>query len=519
MVGHLVRLKLALLRNGLRRSPWQVVGMALAALYGLGLLAVVGAGLVGLSFQGTALRSHVVVVAGALLVLGWWVVPLVAFGVDATLDPRRFVTFGVPRRELLVGLTLAGAVGVPGVVTVLVGLGTAGVWWREPLAALVGVVGALLGVAACLVGARAVTAAMAPVLGRRRVRELVALLAVLPLVLLGPIMSTVSDGVVTLGTDGLGVVAGVLSWTPFGAPWALAPAVVRGDLLGALARVAVAVATVALAYVVWDGALRRSLAQPATASHEVRARGLGWFDRLPATPTGAIAARAATYWLRDPRYAIAVAIVPLLPFVLGFGGGSTAVLVAGPLTGVLVGWTISADVAYDGTSFWSHLAAPLRGTADRWGRVVVAGSLGLLMTVAVTVGTAAYADRLALLPALLGAGLGLLLTALGTASVVSAMVVYPVQQPGDNPFSTKQGASAAAFTSQLVGGTVVVLLATPTLVLTVLAVVQGSAVLGWVALVVGLLLGTGVLVGGVLLGGRTLERNGPDLLARMRAFA
>ena len=41
MVAHLVRLKLALLRNGLRRSAWQVVGLAVAALYGLGAIVVV----------------------------------------------------------------------------------------------------------------------------------------------------------------------------------------------------------------------------------------------------------------------------------------------------------------------------------------------------------------------------------------------------------------------------------------------------------------------------------------------
>ncbi|WP_203733255.1 hypothetical protein, partial [Streptomyces sp. SID12501] len=66
--------------------------------------------------------------------------------------------------------------------------------------------------------------------------------------------------------------------------------------------------------------------------------------------------------------------------------------------------------------------------------------------------------RLDALPALLGASLGLLLTSLGTASVTSALVVYPVQMPGENPFGTKQGANAASFTSQLAGFTAVVVL-------------------------------------------------------------
>lgn len=518
MVGHLVGLKVALLRNGLRRSAWQLLGVLVGALYGIGVLVLAGAGLVALSFQDAALRETVLVLLGSVVVLGWWVVPLVAFGVDATLDPRRFVTFGVPRRDLLVGLTLAGLVGVPGAVTALLALGTAAVWWREPLAALAGVVGAVLALAACLVGARASTAAFAGVVGRRRVRELVAVLAVLLLAMTGPIVSGLTDGVAALGAGGLARVVDALAWTPLGAAWALAPAVAAGDVAGAALRLLVALATVAVAYVVWDRALTRTLVEPVSVSHEVKARGLGWFARFPATPAGAIAARAATYWVRDPRYAMAVAVVPVLPLVMVVSGAGEVALVAGPLTGMLVGWSVSADVAYDGTAFWTHVAAPVRGVVDRRGRVVVAGVLGTLATVVVTVATAAWVGGTEHVPALLGAGLGLLLTALGAASVVSAMVVYPVQQPGDNPFSTRQGTSAVAFTSQLVGGTAVFVLTSPAIVLAVLAVVQGSAVLGWAALVTGLLLGGALLVGGVALGGRVLDRGAPDLLTRMRAF-
>lgn len=41
---------------------------------------------------------------------------------------------------------------------------------------------------------------------------------------------------------------------------------------------------------------------------------------------------------------------------------------------------------------------------------------------------------------------------------------------------------------------------------------------GLVALAVGLVVGAGVIVVGVLVGGRTLERTGPDLLQRIKAF-
>lgn len=517
MVAHLVRLKLTLLRNGLRRSAWQVVGVLAAAVYGLSVLVGAVAGAVGLGFVDAQLRGDVLVVVGSLVVLGWWVVPLVAFGVDATLDPRRFVTFGVPRRDLLVGLTIAGLIGIPGIVTAGSALATPLAWWREPAAAVAALVGAVLAVLACTLGSRATTTVLAPVIGRRRVREVVAAVAVLPFIFLGPIMSTLVEGASGLG--GLAPVARALSWTPLGAPWALAPAVAAGDWAGAGLRLVVAIVTLVLAVVAWSWALDRTLTEPVSAGRDSRAKGLGWFGRLPATPTGAVAARAATYWVRDPRYAMAVAIVPVLPVLLAISAPDGAVvLIAGPAAAFTVGWSISADVAYDGTAFWTHLASPLRGVADRWGRVVVAGCLGFLLTLVVVVGTVWFTGRWDALPALVGASVGLLLTALGGASVVSAAVVYPVQLPGENPFGTKQGASAAAFTSQLVGFMAIGALGAPTAVLALLSVVQGSAALGWLALVVGVVLGVVVLVAGVRLGGSLLDRRGPDLLQRMRSF-
>ncbi len=49
MVADLLRLKLTLLRNSLRRSPWQLVGLIIGGLYGLGVLTIAVIGLLALS--------------------------------------------------------------------------------------------------------------------------------------------------------------------------------------------------------------------------------------------------------------------------------------------------------------------------------------------------------------------------------------------------------------------------------------------------------------------------------------
>ena len=121
MVAHLLKLKLTLLRNSLRRSPWQIVGLVLGALYGLGMLGLLLAGLFFLSLNDPELARTATVLAGTAAVLGWALIPVLATGVDLTLDPARFVTFAVPLPKMLTGLALGGLIGIPGAVTLLAG--------------------------------------------------------------------------------------------------------------------------------------------------------------------------------------------------------------------------------------------------------------------------------------------------------------------------------------------------------------------------------------------------------------
>jgi ABC-2 type transport system permease protein len=61
-------------------------------------------------------------------------------------------------------------------------------------------------------------------------------------------------------------------------------------------------------------------------------------------------------------------------------------------------------------------------------------------------------------------------------------------------------------------------LAAPAYLLAIVAVATASAPLGGLALLVGILVGAGVIVAGVTVGGRILDRTGPDLLQRIKAF-
>ncbi len=528
MVAQFVRLKLTLMGNSFRRSVWQTIGFVVGVLYGLFVVGMLVVGMVVLGTEDAALAGSITILAGALAVLGWWVIPLFAFGVDATLDPQRFVLFGIPQRRLLAGLAVAGVVSIPGIVTALAALGASFAWWRTPLAVLAALVGAVVAVALCVVGSRATTTALAPLLESRRYREVVTIAAFVPLVLIGPAFAWLGSQLGGGPVDGDAVrgmvtsLADVAAWTPFGAPWGLGAAVHDGAWGLALARLVVALATLAVAWVVWDKALARALVTPPTSGGGGRAKGLGFFSRFPATPTGAVAARTATYWLRDPRYSGSIAVVPLIPVVLlvvGGGTGSEIFLALAPFTAWILGFSISADIAYDHTAFALHVSSGVAGRADRWGRalpVLVAGGAVSFLFAVVSV---AVAGRWDALPALLGLTAGVLLTSTGISSATSARLLYPVPKPGDSPFKQPQGAAMATLVAQTVAMLLVLALSLPFLVPGVIAIVADLPVLGWVTLAVGVVVGAVVLVLGVRWGARTYDRRAPELLQRVLSYA
>ena len=518
MVAHLIRLKLLLLRNSLRRSPWQIVGLVLGGLYGLGMLALLLVGLFFLTYSEPELSARIGVIAGSLAVAGWAVLPILLAGADMTLDPARFTTYAVPMRQLLLGLAIGGLVGVPGVLTLLAALGWGISWWQHPAAAAAGVVFALVGVLTCVVISRVTVTAATSLTGSRRYRDITALVAIVPLMLIGPAVAAIPEEL-----DGWGAfladMAAILAWTPLGAAWSVPADIALGSPGLAALRGLLALAWLALAAWAWKTLLARALVTPGHQASAKRAAGrLGFFDRFPATPTGAVAARALTYWFRDPRYGASLLVVPLLAVVLVAYGGSTGpgmLLALGPLVGFLLGIALAADVAFDNTAFALHLAAGVRGRDDRAGRVLAAATFSVPFTVLAAVVPPLVTGRADLVPLLLGISMALLLCGFGLSSIVSARFTYNVPLPGESPFKTPPGSGGRAALVNTASMLALIILCLPALVPAVAALVTGSQAWGWAALVLGIGWGCAAMVLGIRIGGSWMDRRGPELLAQV----
>ncbi len=280
------------------------------------------------------------------------------------------------------------------------------------------------------------------------------------------------------------------------------------------------VASLAGLALVWDRALARALVHP--VSHILGERGgqrARWFGRVPPGPWGAILARSLTYWRRDPRYAMAVAAVPLMSLATWAFGLGDAVLLVLPFLGVIMGWSIASDTSSDGTAFWLHVAAPVRGLDDRVGRAVAAGVILGPLVVLLSTFLALVMGRAALLPGTAGATLGAFLTALGAAQrdvrpgrdARAAGGGEPLRRPAGwlaRGGAVPDGRAGRGRSAGLAGGRA----RGP-------SYAWSSSVLGWVGLLVGLVLGALLAVVGVRWVGHSLDRRAPVPLQRLVAVS
>lgn len=534
MVAQLLRLKLRLFANGFRRPLAHVIasGVGLAVAVAAVLVILVGARwLHGLDDE---FVRRAIVNTGSFLSLAAFLLPFMLVRQEL-LDPRGLrgfrIRWGTGATGLLV-LTLVG----PALLVAPIAWAPL-MAWSDPesvrLAQLAAPLLFLQGLLSIRLGVAAGAALAKWERWSRRVRVIgIPVLVIGLLLVVATLMPRLAVDpsprfrLPVVGLLKLSVLARteevsqVLQWTPLGALWA-APGypLFRQPGAGPQALIGGAV-FVAVLLVLWFLAVRLVFRPTRRIPVERRGGAPGWFRRLPSTPTGSIAARSTTYWIRDPRYGAVLGFLPFVPIVVllaGFVVGMPLAwtsLVPLPVMIVLVAATTTHnDVAYDHTAVWSHVAAQTRGTHDRVGRIVPPLVLGAILLVVGAPLTAWGHGDLEVMPAVLGVGIALLLGGAGAGSAVSARFPYAAPRPGDPAFqqpqvqgSTGSGAQALTVLATLVVGA-------PAGFAAVMWLLDPSTPWNWVALLLGVWAGLVALFIGIRVGGTSFDRRGPELLA------
>ncbi|MDX6364473.1 MAG: type transport system permease protein, partial [Streptomyces sp.] len=517
----LVRLKLSLLRNGLRQSAGRraayltttVLVLLIAALQLIGLIAL----------RGNAHATAVAVLLGAILAVGWAVMPLFFPSGDETLDPTRLVMLPLRPRPLVRALLAASLVGIGPLFTLCLLAGSVISVAHGPAAYVTAVLGAVLALLVCVALARAVAAANLRLLTSRRGRDL----AVLSGLVVAIGAQVVNFGAQRLGSAGglsrLDPVADVLRWVPPASAIGAVRSVSEGSYGAGAVQFLLSVAALAGLLALWTRHLTRLMTSPdgstlQSAEPAARERSSTGLSRLlPAGRTGTVMERSLRYIWRDPKTkaawvtSLAIGlIVPVFNALQGTGSIYFACFAAG-----MLGIQMYNQFGQDTSAFWI-VAMTISSTRDAYvelrGRALALLVITLPYATFVTVLTTAMLGDWPKLPEALGLSFALLGAMLATGAWSSARFPYSIPQEGYK--NVAPGQAGLAWISIFGGMVSAALLCAPVIALTIwLNVAADGDEWTWLLLPLGAAYGALLSLLGLRLAAPRTARRLPEILA------
>ncbi len=477
------------------------------------------------------LKYEALVAIVAVLMLGWVIVPVLITGVDDTLEPGRFASFGVGARRLMPGLTASSLLTIPALFFLAVFVILAAAWWPQgPATLTVAMFGAVLTLLTIVFSARVAVMWSARVLQSRRSREAMFLALLLGALLITPaIYLLVSDGLEIVLEYDVKLLLDILGGTPIGAPVQAAFDASKHHWGDATLHLAISAAWVTLLHWVWRVNVAHSLVNPLARGGGMREREdtvMAAAVRAEAKRQGthssrarvAVTSRTLRYWFTDARYLanlVSVLVFPLLFFMLVypvFKAPAALVLAVPVLLAGTIGWGRHNDVAYDSTALWMDVVSGRIGREVMTGRILATVTWGAPLAGTAVIVAVAVTGRFDLLPAVIGATFGVLGTSLGVAAITSVTMTYRAPAPGSNPFAAEVGSVGASLVAQLVSSLVAWTVAVPVSLPLALAVRLDPA-WGWLGLVTGLTAGSLVLWFATRWAGSIYDRRSGRLVA------
>jgi ABC-2 type transport system permease protein len=452
----LVQLKLRLLRNALRLSTGAKIGFIVSTVFA-GLVAAGTFALLAL-LRGSSTSVDLTTVIFTVFAFGWLILPLVSFGLDATLDPATLALYPLRTRPLAVGLLAASATGawplanLVGLLGVTVGLASGA------FGLLVALVAVVLEVLFCIALARFVTTSMAGLLRSRRGKDFAVFLFIPIFALYEAFAQLVprltAEGKLT--TASFGGVDAWLRWLPPG----LAAHAIQDASTGrpgpAVARLALLAAVIVVLVWLWVRSLGRALVTADTSTQGSAVHGAA----LPFARYGLRGTVAARFWIYQRREPLALTYWAAVVVIMGAASVSTvttphyivAILISAGLAGVFIGFFHANSIGLSGPAFTLESTALTGSRALRAyfsGQNIALGMVAVPLLALASFAIAAVARHpvdgfLGLAVDLAGLGAGL-----AVSNILTAGLSYPVEKRAGNPAPRPAG----GYTGYPLGGT------------------------------------------------------------------
>ncbi|MEV7566240.1 transporter [Streptomyces tanashiensis] len=518
-----VRLKLSLLRNGLRQSGGRTVAYILSIVFGAVLAAAMVLAFVLL--RGSADADTVAILLTGVLALSWTVMPLFIPSGDETLDPSRLVMLPLRPRPLVRALLVASLVGVGPVLTFVLALGAVLALAHGAAATVLAVPAVPLAAVTCVALSRAVAAANVRLLTSRKGRDL----ALLSGLVIAVGMQFVNFGAQRLGRAGglesLEPATAVVGWLPPAAAVGAVDSASKGDYAVAAARLLLTAAVLVALVYWWQRSLVRLMVEPdgstigaaPDAGAKEKSAGSGLLARvLPGGRTGAVMERSLRYIWRDPKtkaaWVTSLAIGLIVPLFNAFQGAGSIYFAC--FASGMLGMLMYNQFGQDSSAFWM-VAQTLSTAADAYAelraRALALLAITLPFTVLVTGVTAAVLGDWGQFPEALGLALGLLGAMVGTGAVTSASFPYSI--PQDSGYkNVAPGQGGLAWISIMGGMLAAGVLCSPLIGATVYLHVSDQQSLLWLLLPAGTLYGALLILAGLKLAAPRTAKRLPEIL-------
>jgi ABC-2 type transport system permease protein len=441
MARLLVQLKIRLLLNALHSSRGAKASFIASSIFGL--LVAAGLFVVLALFRGQSTSVDLTTVIFMVLAFGWLICPLIAFGLDATLDPATVALYPVRTRPLAVGLLAASATGVWPVANVIGLLGVTVGLAHGPLGLLIALVAVVLEVLFCIVLARLVTTGMAGLLRSRRGKDLAAFL-IIPIFAGYEFAIQVVPRLAASGKLTVRSFNGVDAWMRWLPPGLAAHAIQDasdGHAGTALLRLALLAGVIVAIGWLWVRVLGRALVTTDASNRSAAVRGTA----LPFARYGVRGAVAARFWIyqrREPLALVTWGVTAVIMVVVSITalmkqGQNPGVLIADAVFGAgftgyyhanAIGWT-GQPFAYEAMALTGHRSLRAYFT----GQNIAVGLVAVPLLGVMTFGLALLARRpeygfLSFAVALAGIG-----AALALSNILTVTAPYPVVERPGNP--------------------------------------------------------------------------------------
>ncbi|MDK7092867.1 hypothetical protein QP371_01420 [Gardnerella swidsinskii] len=544
MIFTMVRLRWALTFSVMRKSIWQKIGFAIAIVFGLALICALGfagwetgkyinPGMLADTKNWQEFQLAPIMVASIASIFTLFI-NVFMFGSDTTLKSRSFALYGIPYVKQQAGMLLGSLFGALSVsCTIALALWSLAYRSFGIVPVLVSVIAAPLYVATIVSLSKMLIELLDTILINKRSRNIFYFAIFIAYMIFVSSMNTHSPSPngIALGTS----FCAASAFTPLSAAMALPLDAINGNWLALAIRFLICVVTIAACFAisVFCAKLEPKLLRGEQKT-VVKTKGIGLFAAVPDNTVGAIIARIISVMRRDMRQ-LFLLIAPLFMLVVA-GGSSFKAKGFDSLTdnlgvsgwmmyaALLMGMVVGNNIAYDGTAFTMHVIIGVKGLHDRLANAIVWSVICAVYFAIIGVGVYVFLFFVANVKQNVNAvmfqilsPIGIAFASIGIGLISSCIAMYPVASI-EKPFSRPQGSAGGRSFAAIGFMLLSVVCMIPSFAAAIAFMILNPNLL-WIASILFIVNGLIVLVVGVILGGKVMDKRMIRIVENLRRFA